>query len=92
MNYHLDHWNPKKAIVELLLDILALQHSAPVLNHFASALSYCSAAYTSRPWLYAALLCPSATKLSPRSKLSCPGLHFPSVALRCTTLPQCYTT
>ncbi|XP_045025795.1 uncharacterized protein LOC123470124 [Daphnia magna] len=100
MNLHLDPWNRKKAIVELLLDNLALQHSAPVLNHLAPAPSclaytsfpYCAPAYTSAPWLYAALLCPSATPLGPGSKLLCPGLHFPSVALRCSTLPQCYTT
>ncbi|KAK4028845.1 hypothetical protein OUZ56_021864 [Daphnia magna] len=124
MNLHLDPWNRKKAIVELLLDSmlgselcessfvhgitvlltllqriavqrprnLALQHSAPVLNHLAPAPSYCALAYTSIPWLFAALLSLSATPLGPGSKLLCPGLHFHSMALRCSTLAQCYTT
>ncbi|XP_045022889.1 uncharacterized protein LOC123466812 [Daphnia magna] len=92
MNLHLDPWNRKKAIVELLLDNLALQHSAPVLNHVAPAPSYCAPAYTSIPWLYAALLSPSAIPLGPGSKLLCPGLHYHSVYLRCSTLAQCYTT
>jgi hypothetical protein len=35
---------------------------------------------------------PSAKPLSPGSKLLCPGLHFHSVALRCSTLAQFYTT
>ncbi|KAK4021663.1 hypothetical protein OUZ56_003573 [Daphnia magna] len=44
-----------------------LLYSAPVLHHLAPAPSCCAPAYTSPPWLYAALLCPSATPLDPGS-------------------------